>query len=207
MTEKQLRMYRAEWSKARRALRAAGFSSAEADAERKRIHASVGAVDANGAPKSSTALTNKEVSEVLAAFWAWSRAAETGLQLRQFRDDAAMGRFACREVIALINDLASRAGLPALAITGDLDAWIDGIFRRQHPGIDPDTADPDRWHKVVLAVHYRYDQVARKILGQGRNTADRHWPHQHERLVQALPYRCNSAPCSTPTYQTAADPS
>lgn len=180
MTAKQQKLYFAEWAKCRAALRKMGRTPAEADAERKRIHARC----CNGQDKSSKALSNAQLSAVLAAFWAWSHPGDLMRQLRQDPDRQAsiMGRHACHEVYRLIEDI------DADAVPNPLDPYLAGIFRNVNKGgsTDPDYGTADEWHKVFLACCYRYDQLARAALNLKGKKHARLWPNYHQRNLDLI---------------------
>lgn len=131
MNAAQLRMYRGEWGKARKALRALGFTPTEADARRKRIHVAAGAVK-YGKPKSSLYLNNGDIDRVLAIFRSYSDPANLQAQL-----DA-------------VNQPVKRALCAAQFLLEDLgiadasrEAYLDGICKRACKRSLLDSTDDD----------------------------------------------------------------
>lgn len=115
MTDPQLGLYRREWNAARQVLRRGGLSPKDADARRHELH-----VEALGADKSSTDLTNKEFDEVLKAFRAISRPADFAGQMALADMAAERKRHAIRQL------------MDALELD---DAEMERrIARRQHAG-------------------------------------------------------------------------
>jgi hypothetical protein len=191
LSPKQLAMYRAEWGKVRQMLRRLGVSPKEADAARMDIHRRMGVTHKDGTPKSSTELTNAELTRVLAGFWSITCLPENLLaaQLRQTHahQAAIMGRWSCEQIFLLIREIA-----PDEARGESLGAYIDGMFYnlnggRHLGGLNPATGNADQWHKVMLASCYRYDQIVRRLLGeQGNRHGVRYWPHNHRRILADL---------------------
>lgn len=166
LTQPQLRFYRMEWSKCRKALMQYGRTSKQAEEERKKLHA-----QACGAPKSSLDLTNSDLDKVLALFWTWSKPASLGAQLRQENQTGIRLRWTCKHLL----DLIAEADPDAAIASDKQDAYINGLFNKLNPKCpkSPDWAEFEEWHKVQSALTYRYDQVVRKILGKAGKT-ERH---------------------------------
>jgi hypothetical protein len=167
MTKTQLYKYRAEWAKVRKALRKLGFTPQEADAMRMTIHQRADAVHNDGAPKSSTTLTNLQFTRILGIFWTYTQAANLDAQAHVVNQVGLQSRWLCKHLIHLINDAA-----PDTIAQHGIDAYIDSIFKRLNKDClqDPDWADEPRWWKVKAALTYRYDQVVRARLGRAGET-------------------------------------
>ena len=155
------------------------------------IHRRMGVTHKDGTPKSSTELTNADLTRVLAGFWSITCLPESRVaaQLRQTHahQAAMMGRWSCEQIFVLIREIA-----PEEVSEDGLDAYLDGMFYnlnggRHLGGLNPVTGTTDQWHKVMLASCYRYDQIVRRLLGEkGKRYGVRYWPHNHRRNLAEL---------------------
>lgn len=156
------------------------------------LHRRAGVVYKDGTPKSSSDLTNTDLTKVLASFWQYTclPANQLEAQLRQTGayQDSIMGRYSCHQVIDLIREIA-----PGEISEAGQDAWLDGIFHQQTGGRrlggpNPKTGTADQWHNVFLSCCYRYDQVMRRLLGKPgvRYDTKRYWPHNHQANLELL---------------------
>lgn len=168
LTQAQLRLYRAEWGKCRKALRQYGRSPAQADEERKKIHVQAKAVNPDGSPKSSLSLNNGQLDKILAIFWTWSRPADLGAQIRQENQTGIRARWICNHMLDLMSEVDAEQWMDA----DQKRRYIDSLFSKLNPKCpqDPDWAEWEEWEKVHFALVYRYDQVFRKALGRAGET-------------------------------------
>lgn len=134
MTDKQLHMYRAEWGKCRRVLRALGFSPKAADARRKNIHIATGAVTKWGKPKSSLYLNNADIDRVLKVFRSYSKPGDLQGQLDLINQPVKRALYRCKE---LLDDCGIADNETAR------EAYLNGICQRacKRPLIDSDDDD------------------------------------------------------------------
>ena len=179
MTYTQIKMYRAEWSKAMAEIEAkrGKMTAAEADAFRRSIHADV------GAPDSSKDFTNKDLDAVLSAFFAWSRADDLLAQLHLQDQPETRARFLVDDMLDRIEPILDtserqqeadkiRQGKPR-------EAYLLYLLRRLNPKSDIPTMDSARardWQQVIRTLVYRHDQVVRfaKVKpGHGKQPAKR----------------------------------
>ncbi|KAF0093466.1 MAG: hypothetical protein E1N59_2867 [Puniceicoccaceae bacterium 5H] len=177
MTEKQLALYRAEWGKARKALREMGWAPKAADARRKELHTLVGAVDHKGQPKSSAALNNFELDRLLAEFWAISAPTDLGKQAHVVNQPGIRCRWVCEEIMRRANELHEGRFKMANA-----RAYVDALFKRVNPDYmgEPDYAEWGRWHKAISALQFDYQRTAKKALQDaGKTITNRHGRQLH----------------------------
>lgn len=178
MNAKQIALHWREWGKAVRAMRAVGAidkSSAAANEARKRIYASL------RRPCSSIkAMTNGQFTEFLMICWAWNNAEELNLQMREEHQPAIINRYLCNLINTYIQDIAPGE-------SDKTDQYYNAIYKQQNQeDPDPDTGSWEQWHKVMLAMCYRYDQVCRKASGTTKQYSRRYWPSQHADNLRAL---------------------
>jgi hypothetical protein len=175
MTTAQMRKYRAEWAKALAALRRYNRAAtpAAAEAERMRIHQQV-----TGSPCSSKDLTNDEYDQVLALFYAWSRADDLDAQLDQIQQPARRCRWLADDLIHRINaQLLTSDREKQMIQDHGRDAYLLYLARRfgQPDLIDTAQATPATWSKIIACLMIRYDQVAG--IRPGKGTARRYRPY------------------------------
>lgn len=172
MNQAQHKLYFREWNKCRQALRKFGYSPKDADAKRDQINTSV------SGQRSSKKLNNTHLTKVLAIFWSYSEAARLDLQLRQLNQAAILGRFCCEQVYELIFEVNPEENIKRDHLT----RYIDSMFLRLNKGgsVDSEFGSEEEWQKVIIACHYRYDQVVRNCIGLKDNRSQRFWPHQHD---------------------------
>jgi hypothetical protein len=121
-TEAQVWKYRAEWSKAWKALRAAGhYAGEKADDVRKRWHLYIGAVYLRGPeagqPKSSTRLTNRELDAFFKRCAAAHSAADFARQIELDDQPLHRLRFATDPLLDLVKMAESAR-----------EAYLGGIY-------------------------------------------------------------------------------
>lgn len=180
MNAVQTKLHWYEWNRAVQAMRATGAigpRAKDAEVARKAIYARL-----SKPCTSIKQMGNRQLTEFLAICWAWCEIENAGLQLRAEMQAAIVARFVCRRISALIADLEPASGNKG-------DAYFDGIFRQQTGGADPDTGTDEQWHPVIIAVYYRYDQVARRILGITGRDGDRFWPGRHADTLREIASR------------------
>jgi hypothetical protein len=117
MSPRQKALYFREWGNCRRALLELGYSSAEADAQRHRIH-----IEQLGRDVSSKVLTNSQLDAILSGFRAYSRPDDLMGQLRQLdQPDQRVAGYRARAAA-----LAADCGVVAHGRT----AYLDQLARR-----------------------------------------------------------------------------
>lgn len=174
MNHRQMKLYRAEWAKARDALRLKrrALLPETEEYERMVIHEQV-----TGTRCSSKDLTQTQLDEVLAAFYVISA------QLDRLEDVKAQPETRCRY---LVDDILDRISAHFIALDRPKEAiergpgrdgYILYLARRMsgrplHGGLAQ--IDLRTWYKIIAALRIRLDQVIRKKTpGKG---AKRHRP-------------------------------
>lgn len=173
MNYRQIKLYRAEWAKARAAIRRQGRATRPETEEYERmlIHEQV-----TGQRCSSKDLTQTDLDEVLAAFYVISA------QLDRMEDVKAQPETRCRY---LVDDILDRISAHFIALERPKEAiergpgrdgYILYLARRLcgrplHGGL----ADIDlrTWYKIIAALRIRLDQVLRKNLQPGKGAKRR----------------------------------
>jgi Protein of unknown function (DUF1018) len=117
VNEAQLRLYRYEWGRCRKWLRAHGRTPERADAMRHEIHKA-----AIGFDKSSLDLTNAELDKVLAKFRSYSEGDNLDAQLAAEDQPAHRKQALVANVRELAAGVVDREGTEA--------AYLDGLARR-----------------------------------------------------------------------------
>lgn len=162
MNLQQMRLYRGEWAKARAELRKQGraLSAETEEYERMLIHEQV-----TGTRCSSKDLSNEELDQVLAAFYAISA------QIDRYLDTKAQPQTRCRY---LVDDILDRISAHFIALDRPGEAIESGpgrdghilymarrfTKRPLHGGLAE--IDLPTWYKLIAAYRIRYDQVVRK---------------------------------------------
>ncbi len=164
MSPVQLRMYRAEWSKALAAMRChgRGLSASEAEAERMAIHEEV-----CGVPCSSKDLRNEDLDIVLARFLAWSRAGDLMAQIRQAEQPSTRCRYLVDDLldrisaILLETEMANKAVHRGPGREGYLKALATRLAKREFL-VSLDDLSVREWQPIIAALVIRLDQVIRQ---------------------------------------------
>lgn len=179
MTGIQMRMYRAEWAKARLEIekKRGAMTPAEADAFRRQIHADV------GAPASSKNFTNKDLDSVLSAFFAWSRADDLLAQLHLQDQPETRARYLAEDMLdrieAVLDSSERQQEADKLRKGAAREAYLLYLLRRLNPDSDIPVMDSARaadWQQVIRTLVYRHDQVVRfsnHATGHGKKPAKR----------------------------------
>lgn len=196
MTPQQLKFYRWAASEARKAMeRIRGkMTSREWEAERYAIHVQAGAADSEGRPKSSTALTNAELDQVLALFFSWSHASDLNLQLAQIEQPAKRCRYLADDLLDRINTVLISLGREKQTVEPGpgRDAYLLYMARRLsgNAALILDTCDQPTWSKIIAALRVRYNQVTGKTPGRGARRSrpfDKPQPRPNDRRKYIQP--------------------
>ncbi|MEM0964827.1 MAG: hypothetical protein AAGJ81_01580 [Verrucomicrobiota bacterium] len=179
MTAKQIRMYRAEWTKALAEIKAkrGPLTKKEADQCRREIHADV------GAPESSKEFNNKDVDAVLAVFFAWSLADDLLVQLQLQNQPEIRARYLAEDMLdrieAVLDSSQRQQEADKIRRGPPREGYILYLLRRLNPKSDIpviDSAMAGDWQQVIRALVYRHDQVVRAAIpseGRGKQPAKR----------------------------------
>lgn len=123
MNDAQQGMYWAEWGKAWKALLRLGRKPGDREAERKRFHLRIGAVDRRGQPRSSRFLSNRDLDRFLALSKSYSDPASLQAQLDLDAQPERRALVACEP---LLDELGMAHEHRA--------AYIRGIYRNVQRG-------------------------------------------------------------------------
>ncbi|MEM0967651.1 MAG: hypothetical protein AAGJ81_16000 [Verrucomicrobiota bacterium] len=165
MTANQIKMYRAEWAKARLEIekKRGSMTSAQADTCRRQIHADV------GAPDSSKDFNNKDLDAVLSAFFAWSRSDDLLSQLHLQDQPEIRARYLADDMLDRIEAILDTSGREQEADKirkgQPREAYLLFLLRRLNPKSDipiMDSAKAKDWQQVIRTLVYRHDQVVRR---------------------------------------------
>lgn len=175
LSHKQIALYRAEWAKARKTIRAQGYGPKEADAMRYQIHDDVGAPHSSIDP----AWTNAQLDLVLAHFWAWSNAGSIHHQERQLNQPKLRAFWTARNLVDMVSDFG-----------GDnppCDNYVRAVFARINPGEDYRAASSISWSKVIAALVKHYDRKACAAVGKKPMRHRLQYPpHKHGETVSLV---------------------
>ena len=147
MNPAQLNLYRYEWGRTRKWLRAHGRTPERADAMRHEIHKAAIGVD-----KSSLDLTNSELDKVLAKFRSYSDGANLDAQLGA-EEQPEMRRQA---LVANARELASKV----VARAGTERAYLDGLCDRLFKVRDYEAVSERQLQKLCGILARRKRQLA-----------------------------------------------
>lgn len=150
MTEPQLRLYRAEWGKARKALRARGWAPALADAERKAIHVRV-----LGEDVSSLLLNNRQLDLVLGAFRAISSPAALAPQLDEADQPCRRRRWLIAKLCEELGHGGDYAQAVAVSMNREGKLGKRGVF-------DLDELNEDELDKIIVALKKQVRREGKK---------------------------------------------
>lgn len=123
MNPSQQKMYWAEFQKAWRVLLTLGRKPADREAERKRMHIRIGAVDRKGQPLSSTHLSNRNIDRFLALCRSYSAPANLQAQLDLDAQPTKRALVACEP---LLDELGMHHD--------QREAYVAGIYRNVQRG-------------------------------------------------------------------------
>jgi hypothetical protein len=186
MTPKQTSLYWREWAAARRALIAAGYDAAEADAERDHITARV-----LGKRVSSKRLSNVQLDQILAAYRDVSRGGDLAAQIRadqQPRD---------RILWSLRNNQLPRIAEQLPADTQVDERYLQRIARQAlQLDHDPDLTTLD--HPALLIVLRAVRIHCTRLVRRGQE------PHLHSRPIGDIDPTPAAAPQHPRTAAAAA---
>lgn len=174
MTSKQRALYWRAWAAAKRAIeRKLGkkLTAEEATIWRHRCHEQAGAVYRScggeyNRIRSSKELTNYELDNVLAAFYAWSAAGSKLMQERQH--DQPVIR--CHYVVDVICDrihakliVKGRAADAAAVAEVNREAYLRAILISLAPAHFDNLNDypVEVWHKLIAVLQFRLKQVSK----------------------------------------------
>lgn len=189
MNPAQRKLYFGEWKKAKEGMRAFGRDVSDDRTARMECHRSA------EVPLSSSNLSNADLDKVVAVFWSWSQPANMDAQMRQQAQPALRCRWLCKRVMGLANEVEEVFQMASA------DQYIDGLWRRlnKEDFADPEYGTEEQWQKVIIALHYRYSQIVRRVLGPRKRGPTRHqgdnmdyppsWHDRHLKQVQIKRYQ------------------
>lgn len=155
-------------------------TEAEWEAERAAIHIKAGAT-VEGEPISSMDLTEELFKPIKAIFLSWSKPDDLEAQLAIYYSDFARWRWLADQWIdrieAILTAKERHAEAAPVARGAARDGYLLAMFRRigKLEDLKPmDTASKKQMWKVMSALVYRFDQVARKKgMGKGSKSPTR----------------------------------
>lgn len=172
MTPQQLKFYRWSASEAKKGMEATRtkMTTREWTEERYNIHVQAGAIDGDGNAKSSVALTNAELDQVLALFFTWSHAGSLNLQLEQIAQPGIRCRYLADDLLDRISAILESSGREKQAVKRGpgRDGYLLHMARRLsgNPDLYLDDCDQPTWSKIIAALRIRYNQVQGKTTGR-----------------------------------------